>query len=119
MRCLPRVLGCLDEHPSPQCRGGHGDRLRLGVGVKSVSDGGELQAAQRQNQSTNGHVNLRFDPWRVLARRSLEKPLLSAWKKPDACVGICGPVRWLLAMARRQGIMFRERFFYDPSKSKS
>jgi hypothetical protein len=30
-----------------------------------------------------------------------------------------GRVRWLLAMARRQGIMFRERFFSDPSKSKT
>jgi hypothetical protein len=36
-------------------------------------------------------MNLRFDPWRFLARRSLEKPLLSALKKSDACVGICGP----------------------------
>jgi hypothetical protein len=48
------------------------------LGVKAVSDGGKLQTAQHQSHFANGHVNLRFDPWRFLARRSWEKPLLSA-----------------------------------------
>jgi hypothetical protein len=45
------------------------------LGVKAVYDGGKLQAAQRQSQSTKGHVKLRFELGGLLAGRSEEEPL--------------------------------------------
>ncbi len=38
--------------------------------------------------------------------------MLSALKSRMLALEFAGRVRWLLAMARRQGIIFRERFFY-------